>query len=44
MDRGGDSKYWQNFQEPTDADLDAAVWYKDLTINGLRGGPLFAPI
>ena len=42
--RGDDSKYWQTFATPTDADLDAAVPYKKLTINGEPDGPLFAPI
>ena len=44
MDRGDDSKYWEHFATPTDAELDAAPWYKDLTINGAPDGPLFAPI
>ena len=44
MGRGKDSKYWQTFATPTDADLDAAVPYEKLTINSARGGPLFAPI
>ena len=44
MDRGDDSKYWEHFATPTDADLDAAPCYDDLTINGARGGLKFAPI
>jgi len=42
--RGDDSKYFQTFATPTDADLDAAVPYEKLTINGAADGPLFAPI
>ena len=44
MDRGKDSKYWEHFATPTDAELDAAPCYETLTINGAHGGPLFAPI
>ena len=44
VSRGKDSKYWQTFATPADADLDAAVPYEKLTINGASDGPLFAPI
>ena len=44
VDRGKDSNYWKTFAMPTDADLDAAMPYKELTINGEPDGPLFAPI
>ena len=44
MDRGDGSNYWKTFAMPTDADLDAAVPYKELTINGAPDGPKFAPI
>ena len=44
MDRGDDANYWKTFATPTDADLDAAVPYKELTLNGEPDGPKFAPI